>query len=441
MSAVFTRDLHSVYPVAMRAAGMYIYDERGKAYLDMSGGAAVSCLGHQHPAVLAALHDQIDTMAFAHTAFFTNRPQEKLAELLTARFGEPGAKVYFTAGGSEANETALKLVWQYWRLLGKPNKTKIISRQHSYHGNTLGALSASGAPRRRQAMAKVLEEWPRIAPCYAYRLQKADESETEYGVRAAGLLEDAILAAGADTVAAFIAEPVSGASLGAVTAAAGYFSKIREICDRYDVLLIADEIMCGTGRTGTFFAYEQEGFTPDIVTLAKGLGGGYQPLAATVVRRKIIEVFSAEGNGFDHGHTYVGHASTCAAGVAVLTAIEKQDLLPVVQQRGERLQQMLEQAFADKAYVGDIRGRGLFRAIEFVADRESKKPVADGALLAKRIKNSAMRHGLICYPGSGRTEDGLSCHVLLAPPFILENTHIDELVKKLQGIVAEVFCD
>jgi len=441
MGAVFTRDIHGQYPVAARAAGMYIYDDTGKAYLDMSGGAAVSCLGHQHPAVLKALHMQLDTMAFAHTAFFTNEPQEKLAVMLAARFDEPGAKVYFLSGGSEANETALKMAWQYWCLLGKPDKTKIISRQHSYHGNTLGALSVTGAPLRRRAMADVLHDWPRTAPCYAYRLKHAGESDAAYGQRAANLLEAAIMEAGPETVAAFIAEPVVGSALGVVPAVEGYFARIREICDRYDILLIADEVMCGTGRMGTFFAHEQDGFLPDIVTIAKGIGGGYQPLAATIVRRKVVELFSAEGNSFDHGHTYVGHATACAAGVAVLETFEQEGLLAAVVEKGMQLQRALEAAFLHHPNVGDIRGRGLFRALEFVTNKSSKKPVANGAATAKKLKQSAMQHGLICYPGSGRIEDGLSCYILLAPPFILETAHIEELVEKLAAVMSEVFCD
>lgn len=439
MGAVFTRSFDHAYPVAVRADGMYIYDDSGKAYLDMCGGAAVSCLGHRHPDVIAALHRQIDNMAFAHTAFFTNGPQEQLAMALTSRFGEDGARAYFTAGGSEANETAVKMAWQYWRAAGKPQKTKIISREHSYHGNTFGALSVSGNPARRQPLNGLLMNWPRIAPCFAYRYKNAGESELEYGLRAANALEEAILKAGADTVAAFIVEPVVGASLGAAVAAKGYFKRVREICDTYDVLLIADEIMCGTGRTGTFYAHEQEGILPDIVTLAKGIGGGYQPLAATIARRHIVERFSDKSSPFDHGHTYVGHASTCAAGAAVVNVIEKHQLLGAVSRMGALLQQALEDALLDHPNVGDIRGRGLFRAIELVADKSRKIPLESGPATAKAIKNTAMKHGLMIYPSGGRREDGLSAHILLAPPFILSPNHIEELVCKLEVTLGGVF--
>src|SRR6185369_3078483 len=328
MTSVLHRESGKDYPLAVGGEGMYLRDDRGRQYLDMSGGAAVSCLGHGHPGVIAAIKAQAERLAFAHTSFFSNAPQEELAEVIAGRFAEPGAKVFFTCDGSEANETALKLAWQYWQRLGKPEKRIVISRRFSYHGNTLGALSVSGNPARRAASEHVLHDWPRIAPCFAWRHQKPGETEADYGLRAARELEAAILAAGAENVAAFIAEPVSGASLGAVPAATGYFREIREICDRYGVLLILDEVMTGAGRTGSYFAYEQEGIepvVPDIVTLAKGLSGGYLPLGATLARASVHEVFARQS--FAHGHTYVGHALSCAAALAVQQALESEGLL------------------------------------------------------------------------------------------------------------------
>ncbi len=440
-SSVFYRGVTQTYPTAKKSDGMYIFDHTGKQYLDMSGGAAVSCLGHGHPRVVQALCDQIKTMSFAHTAFFSNEPQEKLADILASKFGEPGAKVYFTSGGSEANETALKLVWQYWRAKGQPGRKKIISRTHSYHGNTLGTLSASGNLPRRRVMGDVLIDWPRIDPCYAYRYQQDNESDADYGVRAANALDAKIREEGADTIAAFIAEPVVGASLGVVPAAPGYFKHIREICDAHGILLIADEIMCGTGRTGTFFAHEQEGFLPDIVTLAKGIAGGYQPLAVTLARRHVHETFVQTGAGFSHGHTYVGHASACAAGLAVVQTIDDENLLQNVNSVGGYMQTALEEAFADRPYVGDIRGRGLFRAIEFVADRQSKKPFADELKITGRLKQASMKHGLICYPGGGSMRDMLGSHILFAPPFIAKTEHIDQLIGKLSLMFEDVFDD
>jgi len=441
MSAVFYRNLNKSYARAERAQGMYIYDHTGKAYLDMSGGAAVSSLGHQHPKVVDALCSQIQTMSFAHTAFFSNEPQEQLAEVLAEKFHESGARVYFTSGGSEANETALKMAWLYWRARGQNKKTKIISRIHSYHGNTFATLSASGNLPRRRTMGELLIDWPRIEPCYAYRHQGKEETAEAYSIRAANALEDAILTEGAETIAAFIAEPIVGASLGVVPATMGYFKQIRKICDRYNILLIADEIMCGSGRTGTFFAHEQEDFIPDIVTLAKGLAGGYQPLAATIARAKIHKVFSKSTDGFSHGHTYVGHANACAAGLAVTQTIDEDNLLENVKLRGDSLQAALQNAFADHQFIGDIRGRGLFQGLEIVADRSSKKPFPDKRKITSRLHQLTMKHGLICYPGGGSWQDNLGSHILLAPPFILEDTHIDQLISKLQTIFDELFDD
>ena len=438
MSSVFYRNSTKVYPRAVKSSGMYIYDETGKEYLDMSGGAAVSCLGHQHPKVVKALCDQIQTMSFAHTAFFSNHPQEKLAGKLASKFGEEGAKVYFTSGGSEANETAIKLAWQYWRAQGRKGKQKIISREHSYHGNTYGALSISGNKPRRRVMGDILQEWPRIEACNIYRGNRDDESLEAFGLRTANSLEAMIQKEGADTIAAFIVEPVVGASLGVMPAAPGYFQRIREICDEHNILLISDEIMCGTGRTGTFYAHEQDDFLPDIVTLAKGIAGGYQPLAATIARAKVYEGIAQGGNSFDHGHTYAGHAAACAAGVAVIDVIDKQHLLDNVVTQGDALHKALMDAFQDHPHVGDIRGRGLFRSLEIVADKDTKKPFPDNKNITKNLMQSVIKNGLICYPGGGSEIDQLGSHILLAPPFILESKHIDQLIAKLTTVFNEV---
>lgn len=438
MSSVLYRNLHHNYPVATHASGMYITDKLGNKYLDMCGGAAVSCLGHGHPAIIKAAQQQLEKMAFAHTGFFTNEPQEQLASKLRSSFGDENAKVYFSSGGSEANETALKLAWQYWRSHGQDSKIKIISREHSYHGNTFATLSASGHPTRRKTMDNVLLNWPRIPACYAYRNQLADETDEAYSTRAAAYLETAIIEADPKTVAAFIAEPVVGASLGAVAPTTGYFARIREICDKYDILFIADEVMCGTGRTGSFYALEQENVMPDIVTLAKGIGGGVQPLAATVASSKIVETFKAN-KGFSHGHTYIGHATACAAGLAVCETIETYKLLSKVKEKGQVLQNALKESFSDHHKVGDIRGRGLFQAIELVEDKESKTPLNKGAQTAQHIQSTAMQNGLMIYPSSGSADHGNSCHILIAPPFTLEETHIEEMIEKLTSTLAEVF--
>jgi adenosylmethionine-8-amino-7-oxononanoate aminotransferase len=439
--SVFHRSPRHDYPLGVRGEGVYVYDSNGKQYLDGSGGAAVSCLGHSNAEVVEAIRQQVGKLAFAHTAFFTNEPQETLASRVAARFGEPDARVYFAGGGSEANETAIKLAKQYWMARGQPSKSQFISREQSYHGNTLGALSLSGSPGRRAMYQSLLQEWPRIEPCYSYRWQGDNESAEEYGDRAAQSLETAIEQAGAGNVAAFIAETVSGATLGAATAAPGYFARIREICDRHEVLLILDEVMCGSGRIGSYFAFEQENIRPDIVTMAKGLGGGYQPLGATVCRDFVYQQIVDTYGGFEHGHTYVGHATACAAGVAVQSVLDKENLLANVTVRGQQLQDQLRASFDDHPHVGDIRGRGLFVAIEIVKDKMSKEPPSAELGLPAKLKNRAMEEGLICYPGGGTADGRNGAHILLAPPFIYTEANVGELVGKLEVVLGELTID
>ena len=403
----------------------------GREYLDMSGGAAVSCVGHSHPHVVAAIQRQVGTLAFAHTSFFTNEPQEQLAERLITRFGDEDARVYFLSGGSEANEAALKLAWQYWVAAGKPDKKVIVSREHSYHGNTLGVLSASGNPGRRRVSAAPLIEWPRIAPCYAYREQRDGESAASFADRSANCLETAIREHGADRIAAFIAETVVGSSLGVVPAAGDYFARIRRICDDNDILLIADEVMCGSGRTGTYFAFEQEPFRPDIVTLAKGIGGGYQPLAAALISGGLAATLTDAG--FAHGHTYIGHATVCTAGVAVQQVIDSENLLERTANLGAILRELLVDAFSEHPNVGDIRGRGLFAAIELVADRTSREGFGDRTSLPDELRRAALAEGLICYPAAIQVDGRTVPHVMLAPPMIAATSHLEEGVARLKA--------
>ncbi|MEX1198262.1 MAG: aspartate aminotransferase family protein [Pseudohongiellaceae bacterium] len=437
MSQVFYRSPKTNYPTVQRADGVYLFDQHNKAYLDGSGGAAVSCLGYNHPQVIAAIKAQLDKVPFAHSAFFTSEAQEVLAQRLAQRFPKVDARVYFLSGGSEANETAMKLVRQYWLAQGVASKYKVISRQQSYHGNTLGALSVSGNAQRRLTYGPMLQDWPRIMPCYSYRHQRADETSEQYALRAANALEQAIVEAGPDTVAAFIAEPIVGATLGVVHGAAGYFKRIREICDQYQVLLILDEVMCGAGRSGRYFAFEQEGIVPDVVTLAKGLGGGYQPLGACVCRGQIHDVIVQACGSFAHGHTYIGHPTACAAGVAVLDVLEQEDLLTKVNRSGQRIRSALRSQFAEHHFVGDIRGRGMFIGMELVSDRSSKQAPAKSAALAGLLKQRAMDEGLIIYPGHGSIDGDSGTHILLAPPFIYEDQHIDELISKLSVVLQQ----
>lgn len=436
MSNVFYRNPGHRYPTGMRGEGVYLYDSAGKQYLDGSGGAAVSCLGHGHPVVIEAIKAQLDRLVYAHTAFFTNEPQERLAEQLAGRFGDAGARVYFLSGGSEANETAIKIARQYWLARGHDKKHVVISRSQSYHGNTLGALSASGNLGRRKIFAPLLHDWPKIEPCYEYRHRQPDESPEQYGKRAAKFLEEAILAAGPDNVSAFLAETVVGATLGAVPPVPDYFRSIREICDRYDVLLILDEVMAGCGRSGTYFAFEADDVLPDMVTIAKGLGGGYQAVGATIVQQHVHDAIVGGFGAFEHGHTYIGHATSCATALAVASVIENENLLDNVRFISSRLQEELATALAEHPNVGDIRGRGLLLGIELVTDRETRAPASAG--VAAAIKDAAMSQGLIIYPGGGTADGSNGAHILLAPPFIYEPAHVDELVSKLQTVLANV---
>jgi adenosylmethionine-8-amino-7-oxononanoate aminotransferase len=431
MSHVFPRHTRFDPPVAVGGEGCYLIDAAGRRYLDGSGGAAVSCLGHGDPEVIAAIKAQLDHLAFAHTSFFTSQPAEALAELLIAHAPKGLDRVYFVSGGSEATEAAIKLARQYWVEKGAPERARLIARRQSYHGNTLGALSAGGNELRRAQFAPLLLDVSHIEPCYAYRGKRDDETLEAYGRRAADALETEILRLGPETVMAFIAEPVVGATAGAVPPAPGYFRRIREICNRHGVLLILDEVMCGMGRTGTLFACEQDGVAPDIVCIAKGLGAGYQPIGAMLCTGEIYAALAAGSGFFQHGHTYVGHPAATAAGLAVLTAILERDLLPRVRAQGDRLTDALAKHLGPHPHVGDLRGRGLFRGVELVADRETKAPFDPAAGVAAKVKRAAFAAGLICYPMSGTIDGRRGDHVLIAPPFIIENEQIDELVAKL----------
>jgi len=429
-SHVFHRHLRQHYPVAVAGDGPYLIDREGRRYLDGSGGAAVSCLGHSHPALIAAVRDQVGRLAYAHTSFFTSEPAEALADDLIAHAPAGMAAAYFVSGGSEGVEAALKMAVQYHAECGRPQKNRIIARWQSYHGNTLGALSAGGNRwRRAQFPSLLLGGIAHIEECYAYRGQRADESPSQYGQRMADLLEAEILRLGPDTVAAFIAEPVVGATLGAVTAAPGYFSRIREICNRHGVLLILDEVMCGMGRTGTLHASEHDGVVPDIEVIAKGLGAGVQPIGAVLVKSGIVEALRAGSGFFQHGHTYLGHPVACAAALAVQPLIR--ELLPQVREHGRWLAARLAERLGTHPNVGDIRGRGLFLGVELVADRASKAPLPAAARTHARLKAAAMQRGLLCYPMGGTVDGEQGDHVLLAPPFICTIAHLEELADKL----------
>lgn len=435
MSHVFHRNARAVPPMAVQGDGCYILDAEGKRYLDASGGAAVSCLGHSHPRVTQAIKDQLDRIAFAHTGFFTSEPAEELADFLIARAPGDLQRVYFVSGGSEAVEAGLKLARQYFLEKGEPDRRRFIARRQSYHGNTLGALAVGGNMWRRAQFDPLLMEAHHISPCYAYRDRRPEETEEDYGRRVADELEAKILELGPETVLGFLAEPVVGATAGALAAVPGYFKRIRDICDRYGVLLILDEVMCGMGRTGTLYACEQDGVAPDIMSIAKGLGAGYQPIGAMLCTAEIFETIRGGSGFFQHGHTYMGHPTACAAALAVQQTIEEEELLAKVRTMGLRLADALTDRFGNHAHVGDIRGRGLFQALEFVADRASKRPFPSQANLAGVLKAEAVARGLICYPMNGTIDGVEGAHVLLAPPFIIDDSHVMEIVDKLGGAV------
>ena len=435
MNHVFHRVLGDELPVAVRGDGIHIIDRDGKRYIDASGGAAVSCLGHSDADVRRAITEQTESLAFAHTSFFTTEVAEELADGLIAGAPEGLDRVFYVSGGSEAVEACLKLARQYFFETGELERRHIIARRQSYHGITLGALAASRHVWRSEPFEPLLFQARHIAPCYAYREQGTQESDEAYGHRAADELEAAIQELGPETVAAFIAEPVVGATMGAVPPAPGYLRRVREICDRHGVLLILDEVMCGMGRTGTLHACEQDGVAPDLMAIAKGFGAGYQPIGAALVSGRIYDAFANGSGSFRHSHTYSGHAVACAAALAVQRAIETRGLLANVRARGESLRGALDERFAECPHVGDIRGRGLFLGLELVEDRETKRTFDPALRLHARIKREAMARGLICYP-SGGTADGVrGDHVLIAPPFIVGPDDLDQIVERLGAAI------
>lgn len=438
-SRVLHRSLRETPPKAIGGEGVYLFAEDGQFVIDASGGAAVSCLGHQHPRVIAAMAKQASTLAYAHTAFFSSEPAEALAETLVGH--EPGglAYAYFVSGGSEAIEASIKLARQYFIERGEPQRQHFIARRQSYHGNTLGALAAGGNAWRRAPYAPLLSAaFSHVTPAFAYHEKHEGDSDALFVARLAVELEAEFQRLGPNTVAAFLAEPVVGATAGAVTAPDGYFKAVREICDRHGALLILDEVMCGMGRTGTTHAWEQESVAPDIQAIAKGLGGGYQPIGAMLANGKIIDTIRAGSGAFQHGHTYLAHPLACAAALAVQDVIREDSLLDQVRERGRQLEQRLTERFGNHRHVGDIRGRGLFWAIELVADRASRTSFDPALKLNQKIKAEAFSNGLGCYPGGGTVDGIRGDHVLLAPPYIASADEIDQIVDKLGTAVDNV---
>lgn len=435
MTTVFHRAPRATLPVAVAGDGIEIIDSTGKRYIDACGGAAVSCLGHSNQRVIDAIKRQVQQLPYAHTSFFTTDGAEELADRLVAAAPAGLEHVYFVSGGSEAIEAALKLARQYFVEKGEPQRRHFIARRQSYHGNTLGALAIGGNAWRREPFLPLLIEAHHVSPCYAYREQRADETEEAFAQRLADELEGRIVELGAENVAAFVAETVVGATAGAVPPVRTYLKKIRAVCDKYGVLLILDEIMSGMGRTGYLFACEEDGVAPDLLTIAKGLGAGYQPIGATLVSDRIYRTI-VDGSGFfQHGHTYLGHATACAAALEVQRVIAEDNLLDNVRARGEQLRAALRARYDAHPHVGDVRGRGLFVGVELVRDRDSKTTFDPALKLHATIKREAMQRGLMVYPMGGTIDGRHGDHILIAPPFICTAQQIDAIVERLSDAI------
>jgi adenosylmethionine-8-amino-7-oxononanoate aminotransferase len=436
MNHIIHRNLRRPPPVVASAVGITVVDSCGKRYLDASGGAAVSSLGHAHPEVLAAMHAQIDKNAYAHTAFFTSEAAEELADRLAADAPGDLDQVYLVSGGSEAMETALKLARQYFVEGEQPQRDVFIARRQSYHGNTLGALAISGNEWRRRPFEPLLMTVPRVAPCYEYRDRRPDQSVDDYTTALLRELEKCMLTTGPQRVIAFVAETVVGATGGAVPPTPGYFRGVRALCDKYGILLIADEVMCGMGRTGTLYAFEQENVLPDLIVLGKGLGAGYQPIGAVLAREHIVKRLRDGSGAFQHGHTYMGHPVAAAAALAVQKVIQRDCLLGAVTVRGASFRRMLREAFGAHPHVGDIRGRGLLLGLELVQDRGSKAPFDPALKLHAAVKEQAMARGLMIYPMGGTIDGRQGDHILLAPPFITTEAELAEITGRLADALA-----
>jgi adenosylmethionine-8-amino-7-oxononanoate aminotransferase len=439
MSHVFPRFANIEFPVAVKGDGPYIIDHEGNRYLDACGGAGISCLGHSEPAVIKAVQDQVAKLEFAYTMFYANEPAELLADDLVIDAPAGLTRVFYGCGGSEQVDGTLKMARQYFVDIGQPQRTRFIARRQSYHGATLGSLSVGGHFKRREIYMPLLADAEHISPCYAYRGQREDETEIEYGLRVADELEETLLKVGPETVIGFVAETIVGATAGCVPPTPGYFKRIREICDKYGILLILDEVMCGLGRTGARWACAQEGVAPDLLVVAKGLGAGYQPISATLVADKIFAAIIDVRGTFMHGHSYQAHTVACAAALAVQSVIREQNLIANAQTQGKSLMRLLEERFGNHPNVGDIRGRGLFLALELVKDRETKEPFDPGLNLWLKAMLKGMEFGLMCYPGGGTADGEKGDHVLLAPPFNINSAHVEEIVEKLARTFDSVF--
>jgi adenosylmethionine-8-amino-7-oxononanoate aminotransferase len=435
--SVFQRRISHPHPVISHGEGVYLYDTQGRRYLDASGGAIVSNLGHGVRQVVDAIAEQGAKFAYAHPTQFTSGTLEAYAEALAKVTPLPNPKFYPLCSGSEAIETAIKFARQVQVERGESSRYLTIARQQSYHGTTLGALSVTGKPKMREYFKPMLVDMPHIPPPYCYRCP-FDLAHPECDLRCAEALEQEIIRVGDGNVAAFLGEPVSGATLGAVVPPDGYWSRIREICDRHGLLLIADEVMSGMGRTGKWFAVDHWGLVPDIITMGKGTAGGYFPLAITAVMGEWVDMIVDQGHDFVHGGTFSHHAVGAAAGLATLKYLQQHDLVASVRRMGETLGNKLCAAFDSNPWVGDIRGKGFMWGLEFVADRDTRTPFPYQERFAQKVADAAFSLGLLVYPGSGCADGTSGDLVTLGPPFTITEEQLDELVGLLRAAVDEV---
>lgn len=437
--AVFPRNFLKTYPQAARGEGCFIFTSAGQRYLDASGGAAVVTIGHGVPEIGRAMAEQATQLAYAHSSQFHTAPAEKLAQRilnLAPRGMRENGRVYFTSGGSEATETALKLSRQYWLERGDKKRYRIVSRLQSYHGASLGALSVSGNIRRRDPFAPMLSEWGHIVPCHCYRCPLGLEYPS-CNVDCADELERFLDREGSDDVAAFIFEPVVGATLGAVAPPEGYVQRLAEICRRHGILLIADEVMSGMGRTGKPFAVEHWNVSPDMILVGKGIASGYAPLGAVIVAGHVAEAISRGSGTFLHGFTYSAHPVAAAAGNAALDYIEREHLFERVEPVGRELHAALD-ALRKYSVVGDVRGKGLLLAVEIVRDSKTREPFPADARMAARVQEDALDAGVMTYPMQGGADGDRGDHILIAPPFTITSAMIQMLASALDRALADL---
>ncbi|EXJ96363.1 hypothetical protein A1O1_01489 [Capronia coronata CBS 617.96] len=442
-SAVLLPQLHTKIPNVVNSKGNYLYTDDGLEILDATGGAAVACIGHNNPRVKAAIVDQLDKIEYCYSQFFTTPPVEKLSRYLTESTGGLMSRVFIVSSGTEAIEAAIKMARQYFTELPEPQLQRIrfIARKQSYHGNTMGALGTGSHVARRAIYEPMLSPHvSHVSACYPYRGKNDSESDASYVARLAQELEDEFQRVGPDTVCAFVAETVAGATLGAVPPVPGYFAAMKEVCTRHGALFILDEVMSGMGRTGTLHAWEQEGVTPDLQTVAKGLGAGYMPIGALLIGKKVVDVLDHGSGAFVHSQTYQGHALACAAAYEVQAIMQEEDLLANVREMGDYLGISLQQRLGSHPNVGDIRGRGLFWALEFVKDKEKKEPFPAKSQLAKRLQATGVQKEfcISLIPGNGTADGKDGDHIILAPAYNTTRAEIDTIVDRTEKVIKAV---